>query len=70
MVQYLSLIHISRDIGIRNWKRAAMDRVDWRRRLVERPGPDLGCSAIGRGGGSNWRVRGKMIRVKKTKVLR
>ena len=25
----------ARGMGIRNWRRAAMDRVDWRRRLVE-----------------------------------
>ena len=25
----------ARNMGIRNWRRAAMDRVDWRRRLVE-----------------------------------
>ena len=25
----------ARDMGIRNWRRVAMDRVDWRRRLVE-----------------------------------
>ena len=25
----------ARDMGIRNWRRVAVDRVDWRRRLVE-----------------------------------
>jgi hypothetical protein len=36
-------------LKVKNWKAQAPDRNEWRH-IIGRPGPDLGCSAIGGGG--------------------